>query len=198
MIVKICGIRSLVDLEIVERYADFGGIVVKSNSRRAIELDVAKQIIANASIPIFVVSTSEKLSEWEDIISKTECDFVQIHGNLPIEDFEVLKRNLITMKAFFVQKEVEIVKGIEMYAPHYILLDSGCGSGKTHDWRISKKIAERYPIILAGGLTVENVRKAIEEVKPFGVDVSSGVEKNSIKDETLISEFVRRAKNEIW
>ncbi|MCX8208021.1 MAG: phosphoribosylanthranilate isomerase, partial [Methanothrix sp.] len=75
-----------------------------------------------------------------------------------------------------------------------ILLDSGCGSGRTHDWRVSKKIAERYPIILAGGLNAENVRTAIEVVKPFGVDVSSGVEKDGIKDEILISEFVRRVK----
>ncbi|MEM0215174.1 MAG: phosphoribosylanthranilate isomerase [Archaeoglobaceae archaeon] len=198
MIVKICGIRSLKELEIVERYADLGGVVVKSNSRRAVSLETAKEIIENASIPIFVVSTSEKLSDWEEILAKTECGFIQVHGNLSVEEFEILRKSVITMKAFIVRSYEEILQEIEKYRPHEILLDSGCGSGKTHDWSISKRIAEIYPVILAGGLNPENVRRAIEEVKPFGVDVSSGVEKNGIKDEILIREFVRRAKNEIW
>ncbi|MEM4946500.1 MAG: phosphoribosylanthranilate isomerase, partial [Archaeoglobaceae archaeon] len=172
MIVKICGIRSLRDLEIVERYADLGGVVVKSNSRRAVSLETAKEIIENASIPIFVVSTSEKLSDWEEILAKTECGFIQVHGNLSVEEFEILRKSVITMKAFIVRSYEEILQEIEKYRPHEILLDSGCGSGKTHDWSISKRIAEIYPVILAGGLNLENVRRAIEEVKPFGVDVS--------------------------
>lgn len=198
MIVKICGIRSLRDLEIVERYADLGGVVVKSNSKRAVELENAKEIIANASIPVYVVSNSEKLSDWEEILAKTECDFVQVHGNLSIEDFEVLRRSVVTIKAFIVRSYEEVLREIEKYKPDQILLDSGCGSGETHDWQISKRIAEFYPVMLAGGLNPENVKRAIEVVKPFGVDVSSGVEKNGIKDEFLIREFVRRAKNEIW
>lgn len=198
MIVKICGIRSLRDLEIVERHADLGGVVVKSNSKRAVELETAKEIIANASIPVFVVSTSEKLSDWEEILAKTECDFVQVHGNLSVEEFEILRRSVFTTKAFIVRNYKEVLQEIEKYKPDQILLDSGCGSGETHDWEISKRIAEVYPVMLAGGLNPENVKRAIEVVKPFGVDVSSGVEKNGVKDEFLIREFVRRAKNEIW
>jgi len=198
MLVKICGIRSLKDLEIVEKYADFGGVVVCSDSQRSVELKIARQIVANAGIPIFVVSTSEKLKDWEEIVSKTECDFVQVHGALSVEDFEVLKRGVFATKAFIVRELEETLRLIESYKPDLILLDSGCGSGKTHDWKISREIAKRYPVMLAGGLNAENVARAIEFVKPIGVDVSSGVERNGIKEEELIAEFVRRAKNEVW
>lgn len=198
MIVKICGIKNLRELGIIEKYADFGGVVVMSNSKRCVELATAKEIIASATIPIFVVSTSEKLSEWEQIIAKTECDFVQVHGELSVEDFEALKSNVVAMKAFIVRDYREILRKIKKYAPHYILLDSGYGSGKTHEWGISKKVAKEYPIILAGGLNASNVELAIKEVRPFGVDVSTGVEKNGFKDEILVSEFVRVVRNAFW
>jgi phosphoribosylanthranilate isomerase len=197
MLVKICGIRELRELEIVEKYADFAGVVVRSASRRAVDLETARQIIANASIPVFIVSTSESLEEWEEIVSKTECDFVQVHGSLRVEDFEILRKEVFAIKAFIVRNLEETLRSIENYRPDLILLDSGCGSGKTHDWSISRRIAERYTVMLAGGLNPENVGEAISYVRPAGVDVSSGVEKNGFKDEKLISEFVWRVKNEI-
>ncbi len=197
MLVKICGIRGLRELEIVEKYADFAGVVVRSVSRRAVDLETARQIIANAAIPVFIVSTSESLEEWEEIVSKTECDFVQVHGSLSVEDFEILRKEVFAMKAFIVRNLEETLRSIENYRPDLILLDSGCGSGKTHDWSISRKIAERYAVMLAGGLNPENVGEAISYVRPAGVDVSSGVERNGFKDEKLISEFVWRVKNEI-
>jgi len=197
MLVKICGIRGLRELEIVEKYADFAGVVVRSVSRRAVDLETARQIIANASIPVFIVSTSESLEEWEEIVSKTECNFVQVHGSLSVEDFEILRKEVFAMKAFIVRNLEETLRSIEDYRPDLILLDSGCGSGKTHDWSISRRIAERYTVMLAGGLNPENVVEAISYVRPVGVDVSSGVERNGFKDEKLISEFVWRVKNEI-
>ncbi|MDI9645577.1 MAG: phosphoribosylanthranilate isomerase [Archaeoglobales archaeon] len=196
MIVKICGIKNAKELEIVERYADFGGVVVMSESKRCIELKKAKELIENSTIPIFVVSTCKTLKEWEDIISMTECKFVQIHGCISVEDFELLKDDVIAMKAFIVEKDSnKIIEEIEKYKPHLILLDSGMGSGKIHDWTLSREVAKKYPIILAGGLNVKNVVDAINFVKPIGVDVSSGVENNGLKDEFLVSEFVRRVKN---
>jgi phosphoribosylanthranilate isomerase len=197
MIVKICGIRRIRDLEIVERHADFGGVIVKSDSRRTVDLEKAREIISNAEIPVFVVSTSESLEEWREIVSKTECDFVQVHGNLGIEEFEILRKEVFVMKAFIVRDFDETIEQIKRYRPDLILLDSGGGSGKIHDWSISRRIAERYPVILAGGLNAENVARAIELVKPVGVDVSSGVERDGFKDERLIEEFVRRVRNEI-
>lgn len=196
MIVKICGIKNLRELEIVEKYADFGGIVVKSNSKRAVELKKAKEIIQNATIPIFIVSTVESIESWREIIAKTECNFVQVHGNLSVENFEKIKSEVVVMKAFIVNSSAEkIISWIKLYRPHYVLLDSGCGSGKAHDWNVSKEVAKHFPLFLAGGLNSKNVAKAIAFVNPAGVDVSSGVERDGYKDEFLVSEFVKVVKN---
>ncbi len=198
MIVKICGIRSLEELSLVERYADVTGVVVRSNSRRCVDLDVAKEIVASSSIPVFVVSTAKTLEEWLEIVSKTECSLVQVHSEMKLDEFERLKEHVRVMKAFIVDSNPErIVAEINSYSPHFVLLDSGCGSGKVHDWSISREVARRYGIFLAGGLNPENVVKAVKAVRPLGVDVSSGVEENGRKSERLIAEFVRRAKNEI-
>ncbi|ASI98901.1 phosphoribosylanthranilate isomerase [Thermococcus celer] len=199
MIVKVCGIKSLEELEIVERYADATGVVVKSNSRRRVDLDKAKEIIDSSTIPVFAVSTARSYEEWEEIIAKTECNMVQVHSDMPVEEFEKLKGIVKVMKAFIVDKPADEISGlIEIYSPHLILLDSGYGSGEVHDWRISREVARKYEVFLAGGLNVENVVEAINIVKPVGVDVSSGVERDGLKDEELVREFVRRAKNEVW
>lgn len=196
MIVKICGVKSLEELEIVEKYADYAGVVVKSNSRRCVELEVAREIMESSSIPVFAVSTSKTFAEWEEIVTKTECKFAQVHAEMSLEDFEKLKEIARVMKAFIVNGSAEdILRQIEFYSPHYILLDSGCGSGKVHDWSVSREIARKFAIFLAGGLNGENVERAIRLVRPAGVDVSSGVERNGFKDEELVRIFVRRAKN---
>ncbi len=199
MIVKICGIKNLRELEIVEKYADFGGVVVRSKSKRSVDLEKAREILGSASIPIFVVSTANRVEDWIEIIAKTECDFVQVHSEMSVEDFEDLKKEVVAMKAFVARNEAkEMIEKIELYRPHYILLDSGCGTGKVHDWNLSREVAKRFPIFLAGGLNYENVAKAIDFVKPVGVDVSSGVERNGFKDEFLISEFVKVVRNAVW
>ncbi len=199
MIVKICGVKNIEELEIVEKYADVGGVVVKSKSRRCVDLNAAREIVSSASIPIFAVSTANTLDEWMEILSKVECNFIQVHSPINPEDFEKLKECVKVMKAFIVDRSTEnILKEIEVYSPHFILLDSGHGSGKTHNWDVSREVAKRYGIFLAGGLRSSNVAEAIKIVRPIGVDVSSGVEQNGVKSEKLVFEFVRRAKNEIW
>uniref|UniRef100_A0A7C3MA36 N-(5'-phosphoribosyl)anthranilate isomerase n=1 Tax=Archaeoglobus fulgidus TaxID=2234 RepID=A0A7C3MA36_ARCFL len=199
MIVKVCGLKNLKELEIVEKYADAAGVVVRSESKRCVTLERAREIISSASIPVFAVSTTTTINEWEEIIAGCECDFIQIHSEILPEDIEKLKDNVTVMKAFIVDRSAdEIIREIELYSPHLILLDSGCGSGRRHDWKISREVSKKYSIFLAGGLNPQNVAEAIRVVKPAGVDVSSGVEKDGFKDESLIREFVRRAKNEVW
>jgi phosphoribosylanthranilate isomerase len=198
MIVKVCGVKNLDELEVVERYADATGVVVKCDSKRCVDLERAREIVNSASIPVFTVSTTTSLEDWLEIVSKVECDLVQVHSPMNLEDFEMLKEIVKTMKAFIVNDSPErIIRMIEAYSPHFILLDSGCGSGVVHDWRVSREISKRYGVFLAGGLNPENVEEAIRQVRPIGVDVSSGVERNGVKSEVLVKEFVRRAKNEV-
>jgi len=79
-----------------------------------------------------------------------------------------------------------------------ILLDTPTakwgGTGETHDWDLARSVAQQTPILLAGGLTPENVAGAIQQVRPWGVDVSSGVETNGVKDAEKMRAFVEQAR----
>ena len=97
-----------------------------------------------------------------------------------------------------IDKVLEVAKAFEA-----ILMDSPIpgrygGTGKTHDWELSRRVRDAIhpkPLILAGGLTSENVEEAIRIVKPYAVDVSSGVESHpGLKDRSKVFEFIKRAK----
>jgi len=201
MFVKVCGVKDLEELEIVERYADATGVVVECESRRRVDLDLAREIVECSSIPVFLVSTLEKFEDWMKVVSKTNASYVQIHSNVEPSVVESLRDvGIFVMKAFLVPRtSVEperdaamLMNGICRYDVDMVLLDTGRGSGLTHDYRVSRIVAEKFDVVLAGGLNPENVDRIVRFVKPFGVDVSSGVERNYRKDEKLIAEFVRR------
>ena len=201
MFVKVCGIKSEEELRIVERYADATGVVVECESKRRISLENAKELIEIAEIPVFVVSTLDSFDDWANVIEKTNTNHVQIHtDSLAPKDVERLKKefDVFIMKAFKVPKKSEdpikdaekLIERIEQFEVDRILLDTGKGTGITHDHRVSKVVAENFDIVLAGGLNPQNVAEIVRFVKPFGVDVSSGVENNGRKDEELIKKFV--------
>jgi len=201
MFVKICGIRDLRELAMVENYADATGVVVECESKRRISLEKAKEIIENAKIPVFVVSTLRDFEGWSRVVERTEAKYVQIHTDSidPI-DVERLKRefDIFIMKAFKISRYSDNPEGeaekllaqIEQFEVDRILLDTGKGSGVTHDHRVSRIIARKFDIVLAGGLNPQNVAEIVRFVRPYGVDVSSGVENNGRKDEELIKRFV--------
>ena len=202
---KICGVRNKEELKIVENYANATGVIV-SESKRRVSLDVVREIIEAAKIPVFLVSTLNNFKEWRDLIDKTEAEYVQIHTDsiTPKEvdkiksefDVYIIKAFKIPRSSKDVVKDAEkIISKIESYEVDRILLDTGKGSGKTHDHRISKIIAQKFNVILAGGLNPENVCEIAKFVEPYGLDVSSGVEKNGRKYEDLIVRFVERLKS---
>ncbi len=205
MFVKICGIKSLDELEIVERYADATGVVVGCESKRRITIEKARELIEESKIPVFVVSTFKSFEDWSGLIEKTEADYVQIHTDaIDPRDVERIKYEfgVFVMKMFKVPKRsknpdadaVKLMKDIERFDIDMILLDTGKGLGMTHDHRVSREIAKRHEIVLAGGLNPKNVVKIVKFVKPYGVDVSSGVERDGRKDEKLIADFVKGVK----
>ena len=199
--VKICGLKEQEHVKVaVDEGVDAIGFVFAPSSRRvAIEeaRELAKDIPQDVlKIGVFVDATKEEL---ERAFREVPLDFVQLHGAETPEFIESL--GLPTIKAFSV-RSVEDVREAAKYNVDYYLFDAPGtvykgGSGVMFDWTLlqdSGISAEK--LILAGGLDGSNVSEAISRVKPFMVDVSSGVERNKRKDETLMRAFVRAVKDE--
>jgi len=131
------------------------------------------------------------------VIEQAGLHFVQLHGKEPPEWLHEIKRPVI--KALHVEQESDF-ELLERYKEHAwrLLLDTPTpdwgGSGRTHDWQLARQAARRARILLAGGLTPENVVEALQQVRPWGVDVSSGVETNKQKDNSKIQTFIRHVR----
>jgi len=180
--VKICGVRSLEEAEAAaECGADALGFNFWPKSPRYITSEAAHDIIA--ALPPFVASVgvfvNEELKAIEAVASDLGLAAVQLHGD---ESPEFCASLLVrkTIKAVRVSEGFE-PQSIKLYPVDMILLDTGSpgrygGTGKTFDWGLAAECARLGPIILAGGLTPENVVEAITTVRPAAVDVCSGVE----------------------
>lgn len=198
--IKICGITNLEDALIaVKAGADALGFVFFKGSPRYISPEAAALIIS--SLPPFVqivgLFVNEELETVNSIADLCGIDVVQLHGDESPKYCQGVKRRVI--KAFRV-KDASILTEIADYHVAGYLLDAWSkteygGTGKTFNWDIAAKAAKSYNIILAGGLTAENVAKAIDFVAPFAVDVSSGVENAPGKKDTeLVKRFIRSCR----
>lgn len=204
--VKICGITNLEDGLLACKYgADAVGFVVDVPvpTLRKITATKAKEIMA--SIPPFVstvvVTMPKDITELQPIIDLNP-DAIQIHSQINPNELKkidysgkIIKTIHVTKNALEEAKRFEFVDGI--------LLDTKAdlpgGTGTMGDLEISMEVVRKLgvPVILAGGLTPTNVREVISIVNPYGVDVSSGVEKEpGKKDPEKIKAFIRRAKYE--
>lgn len=198
MLVKICGMMSKDVADFAAHAgADFVGLIF-ARSRRQISPEQAASI--TASIPgttkkvgVFVNQTFDQMMQ---IAEKVGLDVIQLHGDEPPELAERLPFPII--KAFPAKKEN--LSQIQYYPCDYYLLDSPIGAnrggnGTTFDWNLlSESALDPGKVILAGGLYPGNVQEAITTTKPAGVDVSSGVETDGIKDMAKIEQFIRNAK----
>ncbi|MDA8387365.1 MAG: phosphoribosylanthranilate isomerase [Nitrospiraceae bacterium] len=200
--VKICGITNHDDaLAAAEFGADALGFVFYKKSPRHITPEKAAQIIYR--LPPFVaavgVFVDEKKEEIEKIMGRIGLDAAQFHGNEPPEACEIPRR---TIKAIRV-KELTDLDPMRHYRVSAFLLDAYApgalgGTGQVFNWSIAIDARAYGKIILAGGLTPDNVAVAVRMVKPYGVDVSSGVElEPGIKDHEKLRLFIQRAKEAI-
>jgi phosphoribosylanthranilate isomerase len=198
--VKICGITSLDDaLHAVRSGADALGFVFHAASPRYLFPEQAASIIR--ALPPFVQAVGLFVNTDSAIVNATadlcRLDLVQLHGDEPPDYCDLIHRRVI--KAFRV-KEIASIEPIRDYRVAGILLDAFSpneygGTGLTFNWEIALAAGKYGPVILAGGLTPENVRQAVEKVAPYGVDVSSGVETApGRKDPEKVREFIRQAR----
>ncbi len=211
MKVKICGITNISDAQAaIEAGADLLGFNFYTQSSRYIAPEKAREIAVHLrrsgeQRPLLVgVFVNSPLEEVRSILEIAQIDLAQLHGDEPVNVLEQL--NGRGFKALRPTSETEAEIDAEWFAPHgpnapVLLIDAYRkdqygGTGHTADWSIATKLAQQYPILLAGGLTPDNVAEAIRQVRPWGVDVASGVEcAPGKKDVEKMRLFVERAVN---
>jgi len=200
---KICGITRVEDaLAAAQAGADAIGLVFYAKSPRAVSVQQAREIIA--ALPPFVTTVglfvNASRCELNEILEAVPLDLLQFHGDETPQDCEGYNRPWI--KALRVRPGDDLEAECKRYArASGILLDTYVagvpgGTGEAFDWKLVPKHLSK-PIILAGGLSADNVGAAIAQVRPYAVDVSGGVEQaKGIKDAARIDAFldaVRRA-----
>ena len=210
MKIKICGITNLDDAcAAIEAGADLLGFNFYSKSPRYIAPEragkIAAEIRSGGPKPLLVgVFVNSPLEEVRSILEIAQIDLAQLHGDEPVIVLEQLHGR--GFKALRPASEEEAEIDAEWFAPHGpnapVLLvdayrkDQYGGTGQVADWSIATKLAQQYPILLAGGLTPENVAEAIKQVRPWGVDVASGVEcAPGKKDVAKMKLFVERVRS---
>jgi phosphoribosylanthranilate isomerase len=200
--VKICGITNSEDARAaVDCGADALGFVFFRKSPRFVTPEDASSIIR--SLPSFIVSVgvfvNERREDIESMLSYTGVDVVQLHGD-ETPDMCTLSRRVV--KAFRV-KSLDSLAPIEKFRGlvSAFLLDTYThdtlgGTGRIFNWDVALEAKQFGRVILAGGLTPDNVAAAVDHVKPYAVDVSSGVElRKGKKDHDKMKHFIERAKS---
>lgn len=215
--VKICGVT---EPSHALAAAEAGAAMVALNftpSRRKVSSEKAGEIVRalkarHPSTLVVGLFVNRPASEVNSVAEECGLDMVQLSGDESWEHCLDVQRPVV--KALRIRPGTDIEaflayldRGMEMMGPESLrfLVDayvenSYGGTGTVADWDAARRIADRFPIMLAGGLTPENVGRAIGQVRPWGVDVSSGVETDGVKDLTRIRDFVeavRRADEDL-
>ncbi len=218
--VKICGMKSQDDVKLaIGCGADAVGFItdVPVETPRKITLDTAAGLILK--VPLFVdtvlVIMPNDAKHALKMIGIAKPDVVQIHNDIGVGELEIIRNNTATgiAKTISIPANTKgsantinaVIKQINDLTDRDIvdgiLLDSSAagkvgGTGAVHDWSVSRAVVEAVdiPVILAGGLTPDNVRDAVKSVLPYAVDTASGIETDGMKDEKKICEFVRETR----
>lgn len=196
MIVKICGLRRPEDVEAVNAvHPDMAGFVFYGPSSRHVTRETARMLssMLDPSIRRVGVFVDEDPLVIAGLVDDGIIDTIQLHG---VEDGRYIHglRHLTDapiIKSFIVRDRSDVEAAAACDAD-YILLDAGKGSGRAFDWSLLDGMGRDY--ILSGGLNPSNVDEAAGRLRPFGVDVSSGVETDGMKDSCKISEFVTKVR----
>jgi phosphoribosylanthranilate isomerase len=218
-LVKICGLREPAHaLAAAEAGADFIGLVF-AESRRRVSVEEARAITCALGEPVVRAAGGTHYIEAllrrkrplvvgifagadADIVNRTAeavgLDLVQLSGDEPWKMCHEL--SLSVLKAVRVRGGTCCEEIIAALRPGAVpLLDTHAegalgGTGRTFDWTVAAEVGRRFPFVLAGGLTPENVGEAVRRVRPWAVDVSSGVETDGVKDVAKMRAFVAAVK----
>ena len=208
--VKICGIRDKTHaLAAVEAGADFIGLVFAPSKRQVtptqaceIASAVKKSSDATKVVGVFVNAPASQVNEIADFCA---LDCVQLSGDESWEYCREVVEPVIKAIRIGQQSPAELYAELSaggqlLPQQRFIaLLDSQVegkygGTGESFNWNLAQQVAKRFPVIIAGGLDPKNVAKLIETVRPWGVDVSSGVETGGVKDIAKIRMFIKEVR----
>lgn len=192
--IKICGIKRLEDIGIVNKYKpDYIGFVF-AESKRKVTHDLAYRLKQDLDADIIAVGVFVD-SPVEEIVELFEggiIEMAQLHGSESEQYIQNLKQRtddeLKIINAIEISKDTDLSK-FDNSQSDYLLFDSGKGSGKTFDWNLIKKDIKKE-FFLAGGLSSSNVMEAIEQFNPYAIDLSSSLETDGVKDENKIKEIM--------
>lgn len=187
--VKICGVTRALDAQLAaELGASAIGFIFWPQSPRFVEPEVAREIVAGLPpgvVPVGVF-VDQPASQVRDIATRVGLGAVQLHGHESVEYAAALREPVI--KAVSVREGFTAAALDVIPAAITVLLDAHDpvtrgGTGRTIDWTLATAAAARRPLMLSGGLNPDNVRDAVRAVRPYGIDLSSGVESSpGVKD----------------
>jgi phosphoribosylanthranilate isomerase len=212
--VKICGIRTLEDAQVAaEAGADFIGLVFVPGRRRRLEIDAAREIVAGfkgsleTAPKVVGLFADQPLDEVNRTINACNLDLAQLCGAESLDYCQNTAAQVIKVlhipqgqasSASTQELADKILAHVE--AGHLVTLDrlvEGLqgGTGESFDWSIAANLSRQgHNFLMAGGLSPDNVTEAVSMVRPWGVDVSSGVETGGVKDHQKIRDFIQNAR----
>ena len=207
MIVKICGIKTLDTLICcANNKVNFFGMIFYNKSPRYINIkdaillqNEAKKLSING-VGVFV---DEKISTINEYIGELGLEFIQLHGNESNNYISELKKNRINIiKKISIKEKTDLYDINNYNLADYFLFDYKPdngelpgGNAKSFDWKIIQKLKIEKPWFLSGGIKIKNIQEIKSKIKPYGIDLSSGVEKElGIKDNGVINNFMENLK----
>ena len=192
MILKLCGITRVEDMAAAARAgADYAGMVLVPGTPRFVPRERIAELMAAAPCRKVFVVRDMPLDALNALIAEFKPEVVQLHGH-ETPDYAKSVTGAEVWKAFNLNSEAVLAEA-EAFPCAMVVADSGGGTGRPCRWDLAEKLARKRPIMLAGGITPENVREAVAQARPAGIDVSSGVESvPGVKDSQLIQTLVER------
>ena len=205
MITKICGIKNSETLICCEKNnVNYFGMIFYQKSPRYISIEIAKKLQERSkdlNIEGVGVFVNKNINEIQEIINKLQLKFVQLHGSEDELYIETLKKiGVKIIKSISLRTDKDLNKIDNFKNADYFLFDYKPlknelpgGNSKSFNWNILKNLKTNKSWFLSGGININNIDQISNDIKPFGVDLSSGVEKElGIKDNDIINNFMRK------
>ena len=208
MIIKICGIKNRDTLMCCENNnISFFGMIFYTKSPRNISIENASKLL-NISEKLNIngvgVFVNKEIDKLKEIIEHTNLKYVQLHGSedeLYIKNIKKLGVRIIKSISISIKDDLNKIKDYK--SADYFLFDYKPkkndlpgGNSKSFDWKILKSLKTDKPWFLSGGVNINNIQQILSDINPYGIDLSSGVEKElGIKDNHIINNFIRKVKN---